>query len=89
MIEQEAPRNNLVNTRKDGNTVAFGIVPTFAFGIFAYQNPPNVLTNNIEFTEFQFLENDAVNKLLIRSSKPRRWHSLLHLLHRPNKLRHR
>lgn len=65
MIEQEAPRNNLVNTRKDGNTVAFGIVPTFAFGIFAYQNPPNVLTNNIEFTEFKFLENDAVNKLLI------------------------
>ena len=43
----------------------FGIVPTFAFGIFAYQNPPNVLTNNIEFTEFKFLENDAVNKLLI------------------------
>jgi hypothetical protein len=65
MIEQEAPRSNLVNTRKDGNTVAFGIVPTFAFGIFAYQNPPNVLTNNIEFTEFQFLENDAVNKLLL------------------------
>jgi len=65
MIEQEAPRNNLVNTKKDGNTVAFGIVPTFAFGIFAYQNPPNVLTNNIEFTEFQFLENDAVNKLLL------------------------
>ena len=65
MIEQEAPRNNLVNTRNDGNTVAFGIVPTFAFGIFAYQNPPNVLTNNIEFKEFKFLENDAVNKLLI------------------------
>ena len=65
MIEQEAPRNNLVNTKKDGNTVAFGIVPTFAFGIFAYQNPPNVLTNNIEFIEFQFLENDAVNKLLL------------------------
>tara|TARA_B100000780_G_scaffold274794_1_gene240357 strand:- start:518 stop:1168 length:651 start_codon:yes stop_codon:yes gene_type:complete len=65
IIEQEAPRNNLVNTKKDGNTVAFGIVPTFAFGIFVYQNPPNVLTNNIEFTEFQFLENDAVNKLLL------------------------
>jgi len=65
MIEQEAPRNNLVNTKKDGNTVAFGIVPTFAFGIFAYQNPPNVLTNNIEFKEFKFLENETVNKLLI------------------------
>tara|TARA_R110002073_G_scaffold128999_6_gene275288 strand:+ start:55251 stop:56198 length:948 start_codon:yes stop_codon:yes gene_type:complete len=53
MIEQQAPRNNLLNTNKDGNTIALGIVPTFAFGIFAYQNPPNVLTNKIEFTDFQ------------------------------------
>tara|TARA_R110001632_G_scaffold29662_13_gene78631 strand:+ start:11407 stop:12321 length:915 start_codon:yes stop_codon:yes gene_type:complete len=56
MIEQEAPRDNLINTRKDGNTIALGIVPTFAFGIFAYQNPPNVLTNKIEFINFSFNE---------------------------------
>jgi len=56
MIEQEAPRDNLINTRKDGNTIALGIVPTFAFGIFAYQNPPNVLTNKIEFINFSFKE---------------------------------
>lgn len=56
MIEQEAPREKLVNTKKDGNTVAFGIVPTFAFGVFSYQNPPNVLTNKVEFTGFNFVE---------------------------------
>lgn len=53
MVEQQAPRNNLLNTNRDGNTIALGIVPTFAFGIFAYQNPPNVLTNKIEFRDFQ------------------------------------
>jgi hypothetical protein len=53
MIEQQAPRNNLINTQKDGNTIALGIVPTFAFGVFAYQNPPNVLVNKVEFTDFQ------------------------------------
>ncbi|MFY0631622.1 MAG: hypothetical protein JXR05_14700 [Flavobacteriaceae bacterium] len=53
MVEQEAPRNNLINTKKDGETIALGIVPTFAFGIFAYQNPPNVLSNKVEFRDFQ------------------------------------
>lgn len=63
MVEQEAPRNNLINTRKDGNTIALGIVPTFAFGIFAYQNPPNVLTNKVEFTDFQLKEINAAKAL--------------------------
>jgi len=53
MIEQEAPRDNLINTQRNGNTIALGIVPTFAFGIFAYQNPPNVLVNKVEFRDFQ------------------------------------
>jgi hypothetical protein len=58
MIEQEAPRTSLLNTKKDGNTVALGVIPTFAFGIFAYQNPPNVINNKVEFTDFQF---NAIN----------------------------
>jgi len=53
MVEQEAPRSNLLNTQRNGNTIALGIVPTFAFGIFAYQNPPNVLVNKVEFRDFQ------------------------------------
>jgi len=53
MVEQQAPRSNLINTQNDGNTIALGIVPTFAFGVFAYQNPPNVLVNKVEFTDFQ------------------------------------
>ena len=63
MVEQEAPRENLINANNNGNTVAFGIVPTFAFGIFAYQNPPNVLTNKIEFRDFQ-LKNTKDGKSL-------------------------
>ncbi len=65
MVEQEAPRNNLINTRKDGNTIALGIVPTFAFGIFAYQNPPNVLTNKIEFNDFQLKDSPSGKALYI------------------------
>ncbi|MBL4605101.1 MAG: DUF916 domain-containing protein [Flavobacteriaceae bacterium] len=65
MVEQEAPRNNLINTRKDGNTIALGIVPTFAFGIFAYQNPPNVLSNKVEFKDFQIRNNKNGKSLYI------------------------
>lgn len=54
MIEQEAPRNSLLNPKKSGSTVALGVIPTFAFGVFAYQNPPNVEINKIEFKDFQF-----------------------------------
>ncbi|MEQ6122871.1 hypothetical protein AAON49_01555 [Pseudotenacibaculum sp. MALMAid0570] len=63
MIEQQAPRNNLLNTTRDGNTIALGIVPTFAFGVFAYQNPPNVLVNKVEFTDFQ-LKDSKTGKAL-------------------------
>lgn len=65
MVEQQAPRNNLLNTSKDGNTIALGIVPTFAFGVFAYQNPPNVLVNKVEFTNFEIKESNAGRALYL------------------------
>lgn len=65
MIEQQAPRNNLLNTQRDGNTIALGIVPTFAFGVFAYQNPPNVLVNKVEFTDFQLKDSKNGKALYI------------------------
>ena len=65
MIEQEAPRNNLLNPTKSGSTVALGVVPTFAFGVFAYQNPPNVAVNRIEFKDFQFKKNKDFSSLYL------------------------
>ena len=53
MVEQVAPRKSLDNTNGNNNTIALGVVPTFAFGIFAYQNPPGVIDNKIEFKDFQ------------------------------------
>ena len=65
MVEQQAPRSNLLNTTRDGNTIALGIVPTFAFGVFAYQNPPNVDNNRVEFTDFQFKDFNTGKALYI------------------------
>lgn len=65
MVEQEAPRTSLLNKSKGGNTVALGVIPTFAFGIFAYQNPPNVSINKIAFKDFQFKQINNINSLYL------------------------
>ena len=65
MVEQVAPRKSLINTNSSNNTVALGVVPTFAFGIFAYQNPPNVIDNRIEFRDFQLKDADANKSLYL------------------------
>ena len=65
MVEQVAPRKSLLQPNASENTVALGVVPTFAFGIFAYQNPPNVTDNQIEFTDFQLKTNDKTKNLFL------------------------
>ena len=65
MIEQVAPRKSLINTNSSSNTVALGVVPTYAFGIFAYQNPPNVVDNRIEFKDFQLKDGEKHKSLYL------------------------
>ena len=57
MVELQEARKNLEPKNKNSNTVALGVTPTYAFGIFAYQNPPNVEMNNVELVNFKFGEN--------------------------------
>ena len=64
MIGNKRPEKNY-STKKDGNTVAMGVIPTFAFGVFAYQNPPNVTDNKVEFTNFQLKDSDKSKYLRI------------------------
>ena len=54
MVEQAEERQNLDPGNGGGNTVAFGITPTVAFGVWIYQNPPHVLTNAVEILDFSF-----------------------------------
>ena len=56
MIEQQEARTSLSPDNKTENTVALGVIPTFAFGVFVYQNPPNVALNEVEFVDFIFDE---------------------------------
>lgn len=68
MVEQEEPRNRLEPAKKSEGTVALGVIPTFAFGVFVYQNPPNVANNQVEITNFKFTEKDSINVMSIEAT---------------------
>lgn len=63
MIEQEEPRNTIEPPKKGEGTVALGVIPTFAFGVFVYQNPPNVTDNSVDITNFT-LDNSERGKIV-------------------------
>lgn len=45
------------------NRLALGINPSFGFGIYVYQNPPNVKINSVVFDKFLFQEKDGKRKV--------------------------
>jgi len=53
MVEQARPKTKLDPADKGSDAVALGVYPTFAFGIFLYQNPPNVAVNQVEIVDFK------------------------------------
>jgi len=67
MVEEQKPRVKLDDPQNKNNTIALGIVPTFAFGVFIYQNPPNVTSNGIEITNFTFNDSDKSKSFLIEA----------------------
>jgi len=70
MIEQQEARKTLDPQNKSDNTVALGVIPTFAFGVFVYQNPPNVELNEVEFVDFIYDEtNNDKNISIVAENK--------------------
>lgn len=58
MIEEAAERKTLDHGTDQGETIAFGVIPTLAFGVFLYQNPPGVTNNSVEINDFMINERD-------------------------------
>ena len=47
----------------DDKTIALGIIPSFGFGIYIYQNPPNVKVNEVEIQKFSFKDSTGKKNL--------------------------
>jgi len=67
LIEQVEEKKVLDPGNATGETIAFGITPTFAFGVWVYQNPPNVDNMSVDIKSFSFEMNDDGKKILMLS----------------------
>jgi hypothetical protein len=50
-IEEKKERESLDNKPGD-KKISLGVIPTFAFGVYLYQNPPSVANNKVEIQNF-------------------------------------
>ena len=62
MIDQITERQNFAENGGE-NTIAMGIIPSFVFGVYLYQNPPNVKGNKVEISSFTMSKNDSLNHI--------------------------
>jgi hypothetical protein len=53
LIEQVEEKKVLDPGNQSGSTIAFGITPTYAFGVWLYQNPPFVDNLHVDITNFE------------------------------------
>lgn len=62
-VEQAKERDKL-DVSSSGNTIALGVIPTFAFGVYLYQNPPSVKVNKVEIKNFKLVKDTtSIRKL--------------------------
>ena len=47
------------------NRLAMGVIPTFGFGVFVYQNPPNVKINQLDIDAFRFEKTEKGNRVVM------------------------
>jgi hypothetical protein len=59
MIDQVTEKSAL-NLKGNDKTIAMGVLPSIGFGVYIYQNPPNVKINDVEIQKFAYL--DSIGK---------------------------
>jgi hypothetical protein len=52
-IEEQKERQSLDNAGND-KSISLGVIPTFAFGVYLYQNPPTVANNRVSIDNFVY-----------------------------------
>ncbi len=65
MLIEQAEERETIDPGRGEQRIAFGIIPTFAFGIFLYQNPPTVELNRVEIVDFHMEKEEEKSFLRI------------------------
>ncbi len=54
MVDQTTEKKYITPSNNEKDNVVMGIIPVFGFGVYIFQNPPNVKLNKVEITKFNF-----------------------------------
>lgn len=66
-VEQVAERPPLDNADHP-KRLTLGVIPTFGFGIYVYQNPPNVKVNKLDITSMKYDEVTKSVKMTVKNT---------------------
>ncbi len=61
MIDQVIDRAALDANKAGGKSIALGITPSFGFGVYIYQNPPDVKMTSVEIKNFVYDDGTKIN----------------------------
>jgi hypothetical protein len=53
-IDQVTERGALDPSKTNSQAISMGVIPTIGFGVYLYQNPPNVKNNLVEISKYSF-----------------------------------
>lgn len=62
LIEERKQRENL-DENGDDKKISLGVIPSFGFGVYIYQNPPSVANNKVEIQNFALQKNTTARNL--------------------------
>jgi hypothetical protein len=65
MLIEQAEEKKSIEPEEGSNKIAFGVIPTFAFGVFLYQNPPNVAMTDVDIIYMEALTESENKGILI------------------------
>lgn len=68
MIDQASERKYITPPSNEKDNVVMGVIPVFGFGVYIFQNPPNVKLNKVEITKFNF-SYDKENRFVYITSR--------------------
>lgn len=68
MIDQIVDRTTPLDPKAQGSTLSMGIQPSFGFGVYIYQNPPNVKLSSVEIQNFKYSDEKG-KKVMVMSVK--------------------
>lgn len=66
LIDELKEKQPLADNAGSQNAMGLGIIPTMGFGVWVYQNPPNIKNDQIELSGFSI--SNAKDKMLLRAS---------------------